>query len=929
MKRLLLFLMMVGTWVATDAANKKTTVSQVTTAVTLTDDVDYHISSKEPFTTTGSVDIVNTEHAVLILDNLRPTEALDFLSFVKINGEEAKNNSNCQVKVHGTGAIIMPYEKNFKPLTTFTGDNFDGESCNSYGTEQTGGYMNTLTEAKLNNKIRSFKLKRGYMVTFSVAPEGRGYSRCFIAADEDIAVKLPKIMAGRVSSYRIFPWRDVAKSGVVDFGKDDLYKTGSYWTYQWGAGSDYGIDFDCVPHMNHRYGPSNATLGGSTYSPNVKTDNEPGNSADPQPATVEEVLGRWEDLMRTGKRLMTPSSHDGSMNWFSQFLDAIDERGWRCEVLDFHCYWDEGQYNNLEWYANKYKRPIWISEFVWGASWNNNGIFSSEHNRDNPSQATLQKNKEVMGRILTRLNEWDHIERYCYWNAEANCSKIYRDGKLTPLGEFFAAMKPPVGYNGKYDYVPALPKVKAPYGLEIKYVASTSKGSLTWTEDKPELLDRIVIEVKIGKGGWQELEEVAIDELKHDYKWEFVSETPGNYTYRIHTVDYNNASHYSNEAYNIISGSELFDGTAVQVGTFATTNSSENTCFFAEAFKSRPVVVFGSVSNYNSNAGLVERIRGITYTNRQYKAVTMNIIPLTLGTQTDFYRTNTNEYTSYIVADAGRGTIGSLAYEATNISTKQVGKVVEYKFTEPFNEAPVVMATPIYPSVTYPIMWRVYDVTPEGCKIILQKQAGIEDNVSRVSAEIALFAIEKGRTTASDGRIIIVGDQEATFNSGSTLSQTIEYGETLTDPKVLVQLQTLNRNVAGALRTKIGNPDPDNTTVRLQLDYSDKANNGLSQNNPDVEQLGWIVIGTPEQDPDAVRLHSTMHQLVAYPSVVEQSFGLRDDSATSATIYSANGVKLAEVQIHDGQATVDASSLPAGIYVIRTNSNHSTKIIKR
>ena len=53
--------------------------------------------------------------------------------------------------------------------------------------------MNTLSTAKLNNRIRSFKLKRGYMVTFSNNPAGRGYSRCFIADQADLEfASLPK-----------------------------------------------------------------------------------------------------------------------------------------------------------------------------------------------------------------------------------------------------------------------------------------------------------------------------------------------------------------------------------------------------------------------------------------------------------------------------------------------------------------------------------------------------------------------------------------------------------------------------------------------------------------------------------------------------------------------------------------------------------------
>ena len=64
MKRLFTaaLLMMVGYAIAL-AANTKQTVTQVTTAVSLTADVDYHITSTTPFTTTGSIDIVTAPTA--------------------------------------------------------------------------------------------------------------------------------------------------------------------------------------------------------------------------------------------------------------------------------------------------------------------------------------------------------------------------------------------------------------------------------------------------------------------------------------------------------------------------------------------------------------------------------------------------------------------------------------------------------------------------------------------------------------------------------------------------------------------------------------------------------------------------------------------------------------------------------------------------
>ena len=113
------------------AANTKTTVANVESLVTIEKDVDYIVASANPFGDEGVVNIANTEHAVLILNQVKPSAAIKLLAdHVQINGEKAVNNSNCQVKLYNRGCIILPYAggDNFKPLTVYAGQNFEGES---------------------------------------------------------------------------------------------------------------------------------------------------------------------------------------------------------------------------------------------------------------------------------------------------------------------------------------------------------------------------------------------------------------------------------------------------------------------------------------------------------------------------------------------------------------------------------------------------------------------------------------------------------------------------------------------------------------------------------------------------------------------------------------------------------------------------------
>ena len=544
MKSASLAVLLLAGLVSAMAANTKTTVEQVTTQVELADDVDYIVSANDPFGESGIVNITNTDHAVLILAAVKPSDALKLLSaHVQINGAKAVNGSNCQVKIYNRGAIILPYGNSCRPLTVYSEPNFEGESVNDFGLENSGGYMNTLTDAKLNNRISSFRLKRGYMVTFANGVAGRGYQRCFIAANSDLEVaQLPGVLENSISSYRIFKWYDTGKQALANDTRAEAVNALNVTScYSFGLGEDRGIDCECVPHHIYEDYPSASACGQVTYSPHLKTNNEPGNSADDHPQTVKQILDNWQNLMRTGMRLCSPSSHDGSLGHLREFLDSIDARGWRCDIVDLHCYWPEWNfYNSIKGWVDSYHRPIWISEWVWGASWNNNGIFGEAQgdNRDNPTQAQLNKNSSVVSNICNALNGYDYIERYFYWNSEANCSKLYYGGKLTPAGEMYAQLNSGVGYNGKYDYAPRVPAQYDPGALSISFDKDAGTATLTWHEYNGELNVGIYVDRQLPGSGWEQVADIEMKENAADYTWTD-SQAQAGYKYRVRIVDAN------------------------------------------------------------------------------------------------------------------------------------------------------------------------------------------------------------------------------------------------------------------------------------------------------------------------------------------------------------------------------------------------------
>ena len=128
-KRLFVFLVCIVFAVSsTTAANVIRTLNQITSNENLDTDVDLVLTGEIPFAPGVKVNITDTDHAVIILKALKPSGALNQLSHIQINGSEAINAKNCQVKIYGDGAILLPTPDGFKPLTVYMGIYRDWET---------------------------------------------------------------------------------------------------------------------------------------------------------------------------------------------------------------------------------------------------------------------------------------------------------------------------------------------------------------------------------------------------------------------------------------------------------------------------------------------------------------------------------------------------------------------------------------------------------------------------------------------------------------------------------------------------------------------------------------------------------------------------------------------------------------------------------
>ena len=912
-----------------NAVNTVTTVAQVSAEVTLADDVDYVITDAVPFVEGGKVNITNTEHAVLILQSIRPSYVLKnkwLENRVFVQGEQAVDGVNCQVRMYAHGTIVLPYGKEFKPLTVYSERNFEGTAVNDFGLEHASGFMNSLTEDKLNNQIRSFKLKRGYMVTFATGKSGWGYSRCFIADTEDLEfAELPAHLDGRISSYRIFQWHDAEKKGLAsDTRKGANELLASSWCYTWGVGENMLPDHECIPHRIHEGWPAPADCGKATFSCHMKTNNEPGNSADDSPNTVEQILNNWQELMRTGMRLCSESSHDGSWSHLDEFISEIDRRGWRCDILDLHCYWSGG-FDNMEYYYNKYgKRPIWISEFVWGASWNNNGIFATDRSF---SEANQRKNLDAMKGIFASLNNSPYVERYAYWNSEADCSKLLRgEDELSLTGEYFQTMQSGMAYRKAYEKIP---NVVYSYPTEVsgKWV-SQSEGvyRVSWKDSNFDLLNEMQVQRrKEGESAYQVVGVVIPKDQtakSSTYTYNDTIDEPGLYEYRVVNITAENTERVSGAVQ--VSKSNHLSANGMQYGELTLINGDAQTITFSEEFESVPAVFMGVVTNNNTKLYPGTLLSEVTKKKFTYQPM--------LWTGSAGSTFEEQESLPFMALEQGNYVFNNLDCEV-GVAKVYMSDTCEVNFTKPFPEGvtPVVLAEIRKPMTkTYALTAKVKEVTNRGFKCIVMVEES--NKITALNYDVCYLAITPGVGTVDDdaGLMIAAGrSNDLLYGSMTRTCPFIYESDTLrfVDPYIFASQQTNRYDAATMVRRnksltteKVG----DMTYVvgakfkRVTDAGRKNASDGTKLNATSMkDDLGWVVLyhraeGTAT--PTGIQTIDVDNEMIR-PYVIDRT--IRMDGCTNYDVYTLHGMKVASHK-----------PLVPGIYVVRVADMTTMVVVK-
>ncbi|CAD0003654.1 glycosyl hydrolase [Flavobacterium chungangense] len=464
---------------------------------------------------------LNSVNAQVYFENVKPSVVISsYLQYISVNGTLAGNGTNVIVSNYAGGAVVAPYTSDLKPLEVFTAENFAGTS-QQYETVTPHDNLSSF-----DNAIKSFKLKKGYMATFASNADGSGYSRVFIAENQDLEIPvLPVNLNGTISFIRTMKWHEVNKKGLAGGSTEAMDATNITWYYNWNTGMNSTPNIEYVPIRQTNFWPSFTPAYTKEGYTHLLGFNEP-DRPDQSNMTVEAAIASWPALMKSGLRLGSPATSDPFNPWMGTFMTQAEANNYRIDYVAIHCYWYKtaAQWkSDLQNVYDRYKRPLWITEWNIGANWTGNNF------PDGPTlltDANAIKHKNDLAAILTVLETTDYVERYSIYNWVQDARAMYvtiddafktRNPNwqnyvwlqtapvisstatsyvvLTPAGEYYANNTSAKAYSSNREYISTW-KTKVE---TLSYQLSSDYQNITinWTGTNNDLVNKYILERKL------------------------------------------------------------------------------------------------------------------------------------------------------------------------------------------------------------------------------------------------------------------------------------------------------------------------------------------------------------------------------------------------------------------------------------------------
>ncbi|MFY9153843.1 MAG: glycosyl hydrolase [Prolixibacteraceae bacterium] len=890
-----MFTILMGLTLSSYAVEKETRQNLVDENRVLSSPFELHLTSSDSPLNNSTVSL-NHQDSWLFFDNIKPSVAIaSCISNVLINGEALKVGVNGRIAIYANGSVIMPFGFSFKPLTIFSEENFTGDSI------QLAIEPTNINPGEFDNAVKSFKLKRGYMATFANNLDGTGYSRVFIADNEDLDfIVMPSELYGTVSFIRVFKYEWVSKKGKAGWNPNDINST-SY--YDWNIGGNSSSDVEYVAIRQNGGWPSWSDIKGKPNVTHLLGFNEPDHT-DQANMTFQEMINLWPEMMKSGHRIGSPAWANpwgGNGGTLFDFIDKCDELNYRVDFVALHCYWGgkspQSWYNDLKYIHERTGRPLWITEWNNGANWTTE--WWPDANKAYTDANAKKQLNDIKG-ILQVLDTASFIERYFIYDWVQGCRAMVLNGKLTLAGEYYAASKSEIAYNNKKEVIPHW-KYRNPE-LSYRYFPLTHANRLSWTDSNGELSRKYIVEKKVNGGDFETIYS-SDDFTKLFYLDPLDPNIGGTVTYRI-TLQTAKEEFLKS---NVVSTYQTAGLNDIQVGSFSLDNTELNTSLFSKKYSTAPLVLLG-ISTFNNAVPLTQRVNTTTTTLFKFNLDPWNYIKNSILTKPDVL--------SAIALPSGSYDFGGLKAKAKAVSGV-TRDWITVNFDEAFAKEPVVFCTIVSDGNSYPLTVGVRNVTTSGFEMCLKSE---EATIATLltSETINYFAIEPGLGVIDDKRITVGWNY-----GGSGISSTpveIPYDSTYTEPAIYGGLLSAEDNFASTLRYSIIGESK--FKIIKQREFSGGESAMQSDN------FGWMIMDLAANQPDVgtgINEFNLKSSFRFYPNPAKEIVNFDFNNYTRIEILDMTGQKVMEANVLH---SLNIASLPAGIYILKAKGIISGRLIK-
>lgn len=931
-----------GSWAQTTITltDLVVTVSSYTnSSVVINGKTDLHLTASSKPLNSSTISL-NSADSWVFIDNIRPQVVIDsLLKYIYVNNQPAVLKTNVRVSIYKQGAVIIPQSSSYQPLTVYAGQNFTASS------QQYSLFTFNNSLGAFDNKIRSFKLKRGYMATLATVADGTGYSRVYIADNSDIEVPvLPSLLDNMISFIRVVNWEWVSKKGLCGSDNSTANALRATWRYNWNASDALDNSLEYVPMRCKLNWPGFSSINARQYVSHVLGLNEPDHPEQHKDdnggnaVTIVQALAQWPDMLRTGLRVGAPSCTNTS--WIYQFIDSCKARNYRVDYVGWHAYWGgksaSSWYNDLKAIHNRTGLPIWITE------WNNGANWTTESWPNDPStitDANATKQLNDLKGILNVLDTAHFVERYSIYNWVEDARAMFitvdssfmarnpsyasytwlktapviaqNSGKLlngttgivnvvlTPAGQYYTANNSAIAFNRVNEVIPGWGTFSTP-SLNMLFTGNNT-GQLSMIDGNGEFNRGYSLERQYDGGNFN-----IVQSSSSAFSYKDVVDVSMPYSkvrYRVRTL----LPDSTYTSYSNVTGYDITNGAALQYGYLSYGEAAWKHVLFRQAYSAVPVIMFGSPSFNNVTLMNSDRAKQINSARFVFQ-----FDPWSYQNVTTFSQ---EEKIPYFILDAGNYNFGGLSATANKATVNPAWTQVN--FSTPFDTIPVVFATIVSSTTTTPTSVRVRNITKTGFEAKIQKESKV---TTAPSAEtVSYFAITPG-TGLIDNKKVVVG-RSATDNIKTTAYTTISYGDSIPSPYFYAQLQTCNDDTVTAT---LGCRLVGNTSATL-IKEREKS---LGITVAATEKAGWMVLSSVNSNTQGVNT-TALKNMSVYPNPAKEVLFLTQSlqEPTLVDVYSVFGALVKSLMISSNE--INISDLSSGCYILKIGGIKPLKFLKQ